>query len=176
MADDVYVRVAHRVQQALRHLAARLAQTGVQGGHDDVELRQDLIAVIERAIRADFHFSALQKADRISQIDLQRLDLGALTRYILQAQAAGDPQAARMIGNGEHLQAARPCRQGHLPDRRAAIAPGGVAVQLRAALTWFDQGGQAASQRGLDLAAVLAQFWRNPGQAERRIDLRLGCA
>jgi hypothetical protein len=51
-----------------------------------------------------------------------------------------------------------------------------VHVQVAAQVGALDQRRQSARGGGLDLAAVLAQFGRNPGQPERGVDLLLGRA
>ncbi len=60
--------------------------------------------------------------------------------------------------------------------RVLAIGGGGVAVQIAAQVVALDEGGQASVPRGLELAPLLAQFRRDPRQAEGLVDARLGVA
>ena len=66
-------------------------------------------------------------------------------------------------GGGEHL-----LQCGHSVGQRR------VGVQVAADVLDGHQVGQGAGQRGVDLAPVLAQRRRDPGQAEPRVDLLLG--
>ncbi len=103
-------------------------------------------------------------------------DGGDLRPQLLHAEAAGDRGRARMIGHDDVLVAARLGRGHQRLERVAAVGPVGVRVQVAANVAGRDQGRQPALARGLDLALVLAQLGRDPGQAHRGVDLLLGGA
>ena len=64
-----------------------------------------------------------------------------------------------------------PRRLRHRARGVLAVGLGRVHVQVAAQIAAFDEVGQLASRRGLDLAAPFAQLGRNPGEPERLVDL-----
>ena len=78
MTDDVHVRVADGVDDALRDLLARLPQAGVQRGDHQVQACQKFIGVIERAIGFDLHLAGVQDEDAVAELLLDLLDLFGL--------------------------------------------------------------------------------------------------
>ena len=81
-----------------------------------------------------------------------------------------------MVGDGDVLVASLARGFGHLLEGGAAIGFGGVHVQVAADVAEFDQFGKPALFGGFDFAGVLAQFGRDPRQAERLVDALLGLA
>ena len=81
-----------------------------------------------------------------------------------------------MIGDGDVFVAALAGGRGHFFERRAAVALGGVHVDIAADVRQFDQLGQAIFGGALDFAQVFAQLRRNPAQAQRFIDAGFGLA
>jgi len=84
-----------------------------------------------------------------------------------------------MVRDGDVFVPKRVRGFGHFLKGGAAVRFGGVHVKIAADVGKFDQLGQAASRRliddgGFHLAAIFAQFGRNPGQAERGVNLFLG--
>ena len=95
--------------------------------------------------------------------------LGELDDALL-VEAVGHGQRLGVVRDGDVLVAQGAGGFGHLLERGAAVARDRVHVQIAADLGQFDQARQAALGGGLDLALVLAQLRRNPGQAESLVD------
>ena len=83
-------------------------------------------------------------------------------------QAVGHGERLGMIGDRDVFVAQRVRGLGHFFERRAAVGFGGVHVQIATDVGQFDQLRQTAFERGLDLAAIFAQFRRNPRQGRAR--------
>ena len=64
--------------------------------------------------------------------------------------------------------------EGHHLDRVDPIGPVRMYVRVAAHVGQRDELGKATGERGLDLATVLAQLGRDPGQAEALVDLVFG--
>jgi hypothetical protein len=71
-----------------------------------------------------------------------------------------------MLGNRDVLQAELPRGFRHLADAVVAVGCRGVHVQVAAQVVAGNQLRQTASPGRLDLAAILPQLRRNPGQAD----------
>ncbi len=106
VADDIHMRVADGVQQALGDLLPRLAQAGVQRSDDDIQLGQHLVREIQRPIGADLHLGALQQADRIAQLACTASISCRWRMELVDRKPAGHAQAAGMVGDRQHFQAA----------------------------------------------------------------------
>ena len=100
-------------------------------------------------------------------------DLGLLGDPVGR-QPAGDRERLRVVGQDLVGVAAPPGVVGHDLDRKVAVGPVGVAVQVAAQVGQVDELRQAAGQGSLDLAAVLAQLRDDERQAEERVRLVLG--
>ncbi len=82
-----------------------------------------------------------------------------------------------MVGDGEILQAGLARLKRHLLDRGASVGIGRMAVQIAAQVAALKQArADDACGRRLDLAAVLAQFGRDQGQAQRAVNFFLAGA
>ena len=53
MTEDVDVRARHRKHHATGHLRAIHPQLGMHAAHDDIELREQVVIQIERAVLED---------------------------------------------------------------------------------------------------------------------------
>ena len=60
MANDVHQRMADRTQHSRGGCLGLLLELAMRRGDDDVEFRQQVILIIERAIRQNVHFAARQ--------------------------------------------------------------------------------------------------------------------
>ena len=168
VADAVHVRAGHRREHAL---SGAPGEGGVQRGDDPVEAAELLVGEVERAVGADVDLDAAQHAEGGEPL-VERGDLGGL---LLEAAVT---QALRVIADRHVLVAARDRRGRHLLEARAAVRPGGVAVQLAAQRAGGDEVGQAAAPArvepgGAELAGALAQLRWDPVVAEERVDAAL---
>ena len=75
-------------------------------------------------------------------------------------------RGARVIGQAEIAEAARPCALGHVGERVAAVRCDRVAMQDAAQIGLLDQRRQVAGLGARDFVTALAQFRRDPRQAE----------
>ncbi len=106
-------------------------QLGVDAGDDDVELRQDLVVVVERAVLEDVDLDAGEDAER-RHLLVEDGDVGELLLQPLPAQPVGDRQPGRVIGE-HHVFVAETSRGArHRLDGRAAVAPPAVHVAVAA--------------------------------------------
>ena len=121
VGDHVNVRVPDGVEQAICHLFAWLAEARVHAGNDKIQLGQDFVRIVQRAIGLDLHFSAMQDAKIGSDGLICRSYRLALFPQPLNGQSIGDAQAARMIGDDNVAQAAIPRRLRHLQDAQATV-------------------------------------------------------
>ena len=64
VAEHVGVRVAHRGDHPLGHRPARHPQLRVHARHDEVELGEQLVLLVERAVVEDVHLDAGEDAER----------------------------------------------------------------------------------------------------------------
>ena len=66
------------LDQPLRDLVPFLAEGDVQGSHDKVEGGQELVGIVQRAVRLDLHLGGMQDQDAVAQLPLGLLDLRLL--------------------------------------------------------------------------------------------------
>ena len=136
-----------------------------------VEPAELLVGQVERPVDADVDLDAAQDAER-RELLVQRRDLLAL---LLQAAVA---QALGVVADRQVVVAAAHRGSHHLGERRAAVRPGRVAVQLAAQRAVRDELGQPVAAPGVEprrvqLACALAQLGRDPRVAEERVDALL---
>ena len=82
-------------------------------------------------------------------------------------------QRLAVVGDGEILEARRVCGTCHRLDIGAAVSDVGMAVEIPPDVGAFQETRQTAVVCRRDLAAILAELWRDEEQTERTIDLRL---
>jgi len=129
MAEDVDVRIGDRSHHALGHLLAAHPQLAVHAGDHDIELREDRVAVVERAVLQDVDLDAGEDAERRQQL-VEPGHVGQLLRQTLGTEAVGDGEPRRVIGEHHVLVPQRNRRAGHRLDGGAAVAPPAVHVQI----------------------------------------------
>ncbi len=92
--------------------------------------------LVEAAVVEDVDLDALEQRERAvrarRQVLVDRVDDVELAGQPLGAQAVGDGQPRRVVGEHEVLVAELDRGEGHLLDRRAAVGPVGVGVQVAA--------------------------------------------
>ena len=170
MAQDAQRGRFQRAHQPIGHLGGFQIHVAVDAADDDVEFGQRVFGEIHRAVAPDVAFEAGEDAEReAAAIELAHL-LGEGDGALF-IQAVGHGEGLRMIGDGDVFVAQRAGGLGHFFERGAAVGFGGVHVEIAADVGELDQLGQAAFERGFDLAAVFAQLRRNPvrGRARRTL-------
>src|SRR5207245_9261331 len=88
--------------------------------------------------------------------------------------AAHHGEAHGVIGDGDVLEVRVPGRARHRLERVLAVGPVGLRLEVAAEIARLDQARERTRARRLDLALVLAQLGRDPGEAEAVVDLLLG--
>ena len=63
--DDIDMRAADPVERPLRQFGARLATGDVHRGDDEVEPREQVVVVVERAVRPDLQLAAMQQSETL---------------------------------------------------------------------------------------------------------------
>ena len=113
-------------------------------GEHDVEGGGLLVGEIKVPRRVDVRFDSLQQTEStaVSRVDV--LNGQTLRRGFRHRHAAGDFEPVRMVGHRRVLIASFDAGVGNLLDRRRAITPFGVHLQIAAVL--FDGG---ASEGGI---------------------------
>ena len=141
-------------------------------GHDEVEPREQVVVVVERAVGADLQLAAVEQPEALGRRLGRRrpgrllgrvagVELGddrALLLDPVGRQAAGDGQRLGVVGQDLVGVAAPPGASAMTSMAWCAVRPVGVAVQVAAQVAELDEARQAAGQGRLDLAAVLAQL------------------
>ncbi len=81
-----------------------------------------------------------------------------------------------MVSQREIFKAGAAGADRHLLDRGPPVGPRGMRMQVAAQIGQSYQMRETLIARGLDLAAILAQFGWNPREAELSIDIPFFCA
>jgi hypothetical protein len=129
VAEDVDVRAGHGLDDAAGHLGPLHAQLGVDARHHDVELGQQLLVLVERAVGQDVDLDAREDAER-RQALVERPHLVELAAQALGREAPGDGEAGRVVGEHHVLVAEAHGRPGHRLDGGAAVGPRRVQVAV----------------------------------------------
>ena len=176
MIERVHQRMRDAAQDARGHLRFGLLEAAVDRRRDVVERGQRLVRVVERAVQQDVHLGPEQHDERRQPL-VDLFDQPPRFFEALQAQPVGDRQRSAVVGQRHVLRSRGRAPAVAMSSRRGrAVGPVGVAVQVALQVVDADQARQAAVQRRFDLALVLAQLGRDPGQAERGIHLVLRSA
>ena len=153
VAEHVHPRVPDRADHPLGHRRGVHAQLAVHAGHPHVEPGQHLVGLVEGAVVEDVDLDPLEQREPLpAQVVVDRVDDAELAGQPLDAEAVGDGQARRVVG--EHLVLVTELDGGerHLLDRRTTVGPVRVRVQV-------------APQLGPQLLAALHE------RPERRLEL-----
>ena len=139
VADHAHRRIVHRRHDALGLRGAIELEVVVHRGEAPVEGAAELEVVVELAVGADVQLDAVEEAQRVAELRLQRAD----PRALLEERLAPDARerALGVIGDGQDAVAARLRRGDHLLERRAAVARHrGVHVEVADALAPIGRG------------------------------------
>ena len=139
--------------------------------HHPVQHRQHFIGKIHRPVRANVHLGTAKNGHRVAVLQpLQQLNLSPQP---LRRQAVGNPQPLRMVGN-RHILVAHPRHRGHHRlQRKLAVAPVGMHMQVAPQVARRHQIGQMPVAGRVNLVGAPPQLRRNPGQPQPGIERRL---
>ena len=175
MADRVDERVLDRGDHAVGHLLRAHPERGVHGGDHPVEALEQLVGVVERAVREDVALGADQDLDALEAL-VERVDLVDPPLELLRRDVVAEAVRGRVVGDRDVLQPALARRQRHLLGGLQTVRRGRVHVQVALEVGERHQLGQRVLARRLELAAALAQLGRDPRQAEPLVDRLLARA
>jgi len=164
------VRILHRADDPSRHVRFGKGEGGMHGGDDVIQLSQDFVGKIKRAIAEDVALDPGEEPE-VFEFGIQfpnARELDAQPRFIESARL---DRAAAVIGDPEILQAEFLRRRGHFFGRIATIARRGVAMESAAQILRLDEGRKFSRGRSFKFAAVFAQLRRDIIEIERTIKI-----
>ena len=173
--EDVGVRVPHGADDPVGLLPAREVEVRVDRDADHVELGERLVVDVERAVPVDVDLGAGEQADAV-ELGVEALDLAPLAAELPRVTAARHGEAHGVVGDGDVCEARFLRGARHRLQRVGAVGPVGLRLEVAAEIARLDQARERARARRLDLALVLAQLGRDPGEAEAVVELLLGAA
>ncbi|ATZ23192.1 hypothetical protein SLAV_06435 [Streptomyces lavendulae subsp. lavendulae] len=124
------MRVAHCGQQAGGHRFGFRAELGMYGCHDDVEPAERILVLVERAGIENVALDAGEQPKIRAHAGVHGGHGLQLAFEPLGAQAVGDRQPRRVIGQNGPPVAQGAGRTGHVLERAAAVRPVGVQVAV----------------------------------------------
>ena len=145
VADGVHQGMLERGDHALGHRLLAHGEGRVHAGDHPVELAQQLVLVVERAVGQDVDLAAREQLDPLhARVGLaHELDLAA---QLLRRDVVAEAVAGRVVGDRQVLVSAGARRQRHLLDRVVAVGGDRVAVQVAADVRQLDQPGNVPSR------------------------------
>ena len=181
VAEDAGVGVFEGGEDAIGHLLDGLIEAGVDAGDDDVELREGAVVEIELAGAEDIDLDAGEDGDAAFHFIIHVADAGGVGEGAGVVHAVGHGEVLRVVGDGDVAETAGEGGFGHVADGAGSVGLEGVHVEIAADVVAGDEGGQAAfgfaseaGGGGFELAAVLAEFGRDPGEIEGVVDVFFG--
>ncbi len=123
--------IGHRPHHPAGHRGSIHPELGVNAGHHDVQPGQQCRILIQRAVLEDVHLDPGQDAKRCESL-AQLVDNVQLMRESLGGKAVGDGEPWGVVGQRAVLVAEGGRGGHHLFDRRGAVRPVRVAVQVAA--------------------------------------------
>ena len=142
--------------------------------HHPVELLEQVLLVVERAVGEDVHLRPGEQPEAALGGAVVVGDLLDPLAQLIGGDVVAEPVARRVVGHRQVGVAALARRLGHLLERVAPVRERRVAVQVAAQVADLDQLRQLAGRRRGDLAAALAQLGLDVVEPEPRVDLLLG--
>ena len=172
MREEVDVRVRERAAHPARHLGPRLLEHAVDRRDDQVELGEQLVGIVERAVRPDVALGAGEHADsRMATPGCP--DAPHVRAHLAWRETACHPRRRTVIGHRDVFVAPRVRRVHERVDRRGSVGRLRVTVQVAPDVLEAHEHREPAGAGRLDLSRVLTQLRRDPWQADRRVDLLL---
>ena len=173
MPDAVHERVLDCRDHPLGHRSPGDLERGVDAGHHPVELGEQVVVVVERAVGQDVDLGAGEQP-KAATPRVERPHLLNPLRQPLRGDVVAEAVAGGVVGDREVGVAAAPRRLGHLLERVVAVGDRGVAVEVAPNVLQGDQLRQLAVGGRRDLAVGLAQLGLDVGEPEALVDLGLG--
>ena len=161
------------VDDAPGHLGRRDPERGVDGRDDPVQLLQQLVVVVGRAVGQDVGLGPDQHLDPVEPV-VDPADQLDLALQPVGRDVVAEPVRCRVVGDRDVLQPALERGPRHLLGGVAPVGGDRVHVQVALQVLLHDQLGD--HEAGVELAAVLAQLRRDVGQAEALVHRLLGLA
>ena len=132
----------------------------MDAGHTPVVLHQEVVVVVQAAIRADVEFGAVQDG-HIGEALPVLVDQGTLLVHLIAGEPV-DGKVLAVLGDGDVVQPPRRGGLEHGEQVRAAVTgPGGVNVEVTSDVALGDQAGQSTGGGGRNLAVALTELWGN---------------
>ena len=157
---------------ATRLIGRRQIEQRVHRDHDEIQLLQDLVLLIESAIGENIDLLTAQDPD-LGMARLDLLDLLPLLPNPVCVQTPRHGQGLAVVCQSEILVSLGRTSHQHFLDRVLAVRPGGVHLQIAANLVQLYELRQSLAGRSFDLTAIFSQLRRNPGQLDLLVDIGL---
>ena len=149
--------MAHRADEALGHGCLGKRHGIVHARDDVIEFAEEIVIVVETAVLEDIDLASGEKAEFHtlgSEALVERADLRDLSPQARFIKPVGLEGRLRMIGDAEVLQAVFDRGGRHFLEGVFPVARDGVIVKGAAQVFQFDEPGQVALGRSLDLPGV----------------------
>src|SRR4051794_26580076 len=101
MSQNRGVWVLHRLDDSVRLLLAVHAEPAVDAGDDEVEARQDLVGIVERAVAKNVGLDPFEDVELAAVTLVQPVDGLLLSGHFVDLKAAGIVSCLGMIGEPE---------------------------------------------------------------------------
>src|SRR4030095_535369 len=128
----------------------------MHAGHDEIEAFENVVRIVERAVRTDVGLDALQNAKTAAVAAIDAVDLTMLLDDCVNAQAACIMRRLRVVGDAKVAVAAGAGSLRHFLKRMHAIGESGVNVEETFEILLADEFGQLTASRQCDLVGALA--------------------
>ena len=162
--------VFHGADDALGHLGFGEGEDVVDGSDAVVELGEDVIVKVERAIFEDIDLGAGDDLEFFESF-VEFSNGRDLFQEAIFAEAVRLEGGFRMIGDAKILQAVVDGGGGHFFERVAPVGGYGVVVEGAAEVIEFDESGKLAGGCGFDFPPVFAEFGRHPVQSKGPVNV-----
>src|SRR5471032_989685 len=137
---------------------------------DDIELLQDCIGPIERAVLENVDLAAAQYAN-LWDAFLNVRNFVPLAPEPIDVEPVRVVSRAGMIGDGDEPGSKRLCRPDHLLQRLFPVRPRGVAMHKALHVRDLYELWQRSARGQFDLPRVFSKLRRHPGQIENLVQL-----
>ena len=151
MRETARGRMAHRLDDPVRDRLARRALAGVEADLHPLELGEDVVREVERAVREDVALAAAEDPERRQHLVRGR-DLLGLAPEVVGVEPRDDADVAGVVADRQVLVAERLRGAPHLLDGRLPVRGGRVDVEVAADVAELEQVGRR--RRRVELAEL----------------------